>query len=73
MSDLEIQQLESQLPAISGAAFAEARQRALASGLSVLQSQDGAIYEVFPDGHRVIVKQIEPPSHFDSGRIFSLW
>ena len=72
MSDQDIQQLENQFPAVSGSAFAAARQRVLASGQSVLQSQDGTIYEVFPDGQRVAVKQVEPPSHFVSGSVFIL-
>lgn len=72
MSDEDIQTLESQFPAVSGSAFAAARERVLASGQSVLQSQDGTIYEVFPDGRRVAVKQIEPPTHFKPGRIFTL-
>jgi hypothetical protein len=72
MSDQDIQQLESQFPAVSGSAFAAARERVLASGQSVLQSQDGIIYEVFPDGRRAEVKRIEPPSHFVSGSIFTL-
>jgi hypothetical protein len=58
MSDQDIQQLENQFPAGSGSAFAAARQRVLDSGQSVLQSQDGTIYEVFPDGHRVAVKRV---------------
>jgi hypothetical protein len=72
MSDQDIQKLESQFPAVSGAAFATARDRVLASGQSVLQSQDGVIYEVFPDGRRVEVKKIEPPTQFESGKIFTL-
>jgi hypothetical protein len=60
--------LESQFPAISGSAFAEARARVLASGQSVLQSEQGYIYEVFPDGRRVVVKQIEPPTIVELGR-----
>lgn len=70
MSDQDIQRLENQFPLISGSAFAAARERVLASGQSVLQSEDGFIYEVFPDGHRVRVKKIEPPRYFDSGRLF---
>ena len=62
MSDQDIQKLESQFPAVSGSAFATARARVLASGQSVLQSQDGVIYEVFPDGRKVAVKKIEPPT-----------
>jgi len=72
MSDQDIQQLESQFPAVSGQAFAAAREQVLASGQSVLQSQDGVIYEIFPDGHMVAVKKIEPPTRFVSGTIFTL-
>lgn len=60
--------LEKQFPAASGAAFSEARARVLASGQSVLQSENGYIYEVFPDGTRVMVKQIEPPIPVELGR-----
>ena len=60
--------LESQFPAASGSAFAAAREKVLASGQSVLQSEQGYIYEVFPDGRRIVVKQIEPPIHDVPGR-----
>jgi hypothetical protein len=72
MSDQDIQQLESKFPAVSGSAFAAARAHVLASGQSVLQSQDGVIYEVFPDGRKVAVKKIEPPTQFVSGKIFTI-
>jgi hypothetical protein len=62
-----IERLESQFPAVSGSAFAAARQRVLASGQSVLQSEQGCIYEVDPDGGRVIVKTIDPPTLVVSG------
>ena len=71
-SEAEIQQLESRFPLVSGAAFAAARQQVLASGQSVLQSEDGFIYEVFPDGRKVLVKAIEPPTRMVPGRKFSL-
>ena len=61
MSDQDIQRLESQFPAVSGSAFAAAREQTLASGQSVLQSEQGMIYEVFPDGTRNLVKKISPP------------
>jgi hypothetical protein len=63
-----IEKLEAQFPAVSGSAFAAAREQVLASGQSVLQSEDGCIYEVFPEGRRVPVKQIEPPTPAVSGR-----
>jgi hypothetical protein len=72
MSDQDIQKLESQFPAVSGSAFAAARERVLASGQSVLQSENGFIYEVFPDGHRVAVKQIEPPIQVVPGSIYTI-
>lgn len=70
MADQEnnIEILEGQFPAVSGSAFAAAREQVLASGQSVLQSEGGYIYEVFPDGHRVQVKKIEPPTPVVSGR-----
>lgn len=72
MSDENIQQLENTFPTLSGSAFAAARQQVLASGQSVLQSEDGILYEVFPDGRRVVLKRIEPPSHFTPGTVFTL-
>lgn len=57
-----MRRLESRFPAASGSAFSAAYHRTLASGQSVLQSDDGFVYEVFPDGGRRIVKRIEPPT-----------
>jgi hypothetical protein len=68
MSDQDIQNLESQFPAASGSAFAAAREQAFASGQSVLQSKQGVIYEVFPDGTRKRVKDIDPPTPVMPGR-----
>ena len=69
MADQEnnIEILESQFPTMSGSAFAAAREQVLASGQSVLQSEQGYIYEVFPDGRRVPVKKIAPPITVVSG------
>ncbi len=72
MSDQDIQKLESQFPAISGSAFATAREQVLKSGQAVLQSENGVIYEVFPDGRRVEVKKIEPPTQFKAGSTFTI-
>ena len=71
-SEAEIQQLESHFPSVSGSVFASARKRVLESGQSVLQSEGGSIYEVFPDGRKQFVKAIEPPILVASGRKFSL-
>ena len=64
MADQEhdILKLEAEFPGYSGSAFAAARKQTLASGQSVLQSDHGVVYEVFPDGTRKRVKEIEPPT-----------
>lgn len=74
MSDQEkeIERLESLFPPSSGVAFAAARQEVLASGQSVLQSEGGCIYEVFPDGRKKLVKQIEPPTTVTPGTTFTI-
>ena len=58
----DIANLENQFPPASGSAFATAREQVLASGQSVLQSEDGSIYEVFPDGTKRWVENIEAPT-----------
>ncbi len=72
MSDHDIQVLESQFPAVSGLAFAAARAQVLASGQSVLQSEGAFIYRVFPDGHKEVVKQIEPPIRVKPGTVYMI-
>ena len=74
MSDHErkVQDLERQFPSTSGVAFAAAREQALASGQSVLQSENGFLYEVFPGGRKVLVKQLESPMPVVAGSKFAL-
>ncbi len=62
MSDQEtdLEKLERDFPGMADAAFNAARERALATGQSVLQSEGEFIYEVFPNGDKKQVKQIEP-------------
>jgi hypothetical protein len=69
MADKEnnIEILENQFPPLSGVAFDTARKQTLAAGLKVLQSEDGVIYEISPDGSRRWVKEIEPPTQVVSG------
>lgn len=62
-----INELETEFPALSGIAFTAARNETLASGQSVLQSENGVIYEVFPDGTRLERKRIEPPTPIPAG------
>jgi hypothetical protein len=69
--DHHIEALEDEFPTMAGAAFGAARARVLASGQSVLQSEQGSICEVFPDGRRRIVKKISPPVQVVCGRIIT--
>ncbi|MEI8386811.1 MAG: hypothetical protein WCG76_04355 [Verrucomicrobiota bacterium] len=57
---------------MSGQAFATARDHVLASGQSVLQSERGTIYRVYPDGRKEVVKQIEPPTSATPGSKFTI-
>jgi hypothetical protein len=66
-------ELETRFPALSGAAFATARKETLAAGQSVLQSENGVIYEVFPDGSRTERKRIEAPISIPAGTRISIW
>lgn len=72
MSDQDIQKLESEFPPVSASAFAAARDRVLQSGQSVLEADNGVIYEVFPDGHREARKKIAPPTQFIIGSVFTI-
>jgi hypothetical protein len=72
MSEQEIQSLESRFPAVSGQAFAAARQRVLASGQSVLQTEGSRVVRVFPDGRKEVVKAIEAPTPVKPGTILTI-
>ena len=72
MSEQDIQALESQVPAMSGRAFAAARQRVLASGQSVLQAEGGRLVREFPDGRKEVVTDIEPPVSVKPGTILTI-
>lgn len=63
MSEEEMVRLEEEFPPTAWKAFKAARERALASGASVLETQDCVIYEVFPDGSRKKVMEIDPPTY----------
>lgn len=53
--------LEEHIPELAESAVTQAYWQALAAGNSVLESDNGVIYEVFPDGSRKAIKTIEPP------------
>ena len=57
-----LNRLEDQVPELADIALKQAYWQALASGSSVLEAEEGVVYEVFPDGTRKAVKQIAPPT-----------
>ena len=71
-ADDQIKRLEDQFPLCSGVAFYDARKQVLDSGQSVLQTEDGGLYEVFPDGCKVFLKKTEPPVKGQPGLKISL-
>lgn len=66
--DKNNEELNGQFIRSPGEAFAAAREEALATGNSVVESADGHIREVFPDGRCVILKDIPPATSNVPGR-----
>lgn len=58
-SEKELDYLERHIPELAETAVRQAYWNTLAAGYSVLESEDGKIYEVFPDGSKSFVKNIE--------------
>ncbi len=63
-----IKYLESHIPEMVDGATRQAYWQTLASGDSVLVTDNGHIVEVFPDGTRKIVKKIEPLIAIEIGK-----
>ena len=53
---------EAHFPRLSDRAFTIARQQALASGHSLVESSQGVLYHGSPDGARRVLRQLEPPT-----------
>lgn len=60
MTEASMRFLEEHIPDLADAAVKQAYWQALATGSSVLVSEDGELVEIFPDGTRKVVKQLEP-------------
>lgn len=67
-----IQYLEEHIPELAEAATSQAYWQALASGSSVLVSDNGIIKEVFPDGTTKIIQQNQPFVKTQKGQIIKL-
>jgi hypothetical protein len=58
MQDRVIDYLEEHIPKLAESAVTQAYWQSLAAGNSVLESENGIIYERFPDGSSKMVKTI---------------
>lgn len=63
ISEESVFKLEESFPQLAAEAFNDAHKKALQAGLSVLISEGDKVYEVFPDGKKILVKNIEPPTY----------
>ncbi len=60
--------LEDHIPELADVAFKQAYWAALASGSSVLISENGNLMEVFPDGTQIFIKQLPPSTQVTRGQ-----
>lgn len=58
LTEKAIDYLEEHIPELAEVAFKQAYWAALASGSSVLVSENGGLIEVFPDGRRKFIKKL---------------
>jgi hypothetical protein len=64
--------LEAHIPELAAAALTHAYWQALASGSSVLSREKEYLVEVFPDGHRQLIKKLPPVTYVPVGSIFQI-
>jgi len=60
LSEEELDYLEAHIPELAEVAFKQAYWAALASGSSVLISENDNLVEVFPNGKRKFIKKLSP-------------
>lgn len=68
LSEEAISYLENHIPELASIAFKQAYWAALASGSSVLISENGKLVEVFPDGKHKFIKHLAPPISVTPGQ-----
>jgi len=64
--------LEEQIPELAEAAIRQAYWDALNSGSSVLEYENGALIEVFPDGTRKTLKHLPQQGTVTPGQTFTI-
>ena len=72
MTEESMRFLEENIPILADAAVKQAYWQALASSSSVLVCEDGALVEMFPDGTRKVLKQLEPQTEIIPGQRLEL-
>jgi len=72
MTEESMRFLEEHIPDLADAAVKQAYWQALATGSSVLVSEEGALVEIFPDGTRKVLKQLEPQTAVTVGQRLEL-
>ncbi len=72
LDDEAIDYLEQFIPELAAIATRQAYLQALASGESVLIAENGQLIEVFPNGTKKVIKQLEPPVHIAVGSKFEI-
>ena len=72
LSEDAINYLEEHIPELAKATFTQAYWAALASGSSVLMSENGNLVEIFPDGKRKIIKPLPPSTKVTIGQILEI-
>lgn len=68
LSEEEMSYLEEHIPELANVAFKQAYWAALASGSSVLVSENGDLMEVFPDGKHKFIKHLDPAINVTPGQ-----
>jgi len=67
-----IDYLEQYIPEMAEAAVKQVYWQALASGSSVLVSENGVINQVFPDGTIKFLKNIPPRIEMEKGKVIQI-
>ena len=72
MTEESMRFLEEHIPDLADAAVKQAYWQALATGSSVLVSEEDALVEIFSDGTRKVLKQLEPQTAVTAGQRLEL-
>lgn len=72
LSEESMRFLEEQIPELAEAAIRQAYWDALNSGSSVLEYENGALIEVFPDGTRKTLKRLPQQGTVTPGQTFKI-